>query len=346
MKRILSILLIFIFAVSLLFGCGKKTGEAANTGTDASSATETETEIETEPAPPETLDDPYPDEGFDPPLWKVTSSDGKTLYLFGTMHAGTDKNDSILARVDKVLSRCDSLAVEFDVVAYQQDLAGMMNDIQAFVLRDGTTVKDHSGEELYEKMASALKDCGLYSPLYDTYSLSMWSQLIEQVYLMKSSVSTDFAIDSMLIERAYALGLPVLDVESASFQYNLLASFSDEINKLLIRSTLDMTYEEYDELLTRMYEAWLKGDTEAILDVEDEEYGEEPTEEEQKLLDYYELKMITERNEGMAKKAIEYIESGDTVFFAVGTAHMLDEKGVVNLLTEAGYTVERISVND
>jgi uncharacterized protein YbaP (TraB family) len=44
----------------------------------------------------------------------------------------------------------------------------------------------------------------------------------------------------------------------------------------------------------------------------------------------------------MLEVAKEYLESGDTVFFAVGLAHLLAEDGLVFTLRDAGYTVELI----
>jgi hypothetical protein len=45
----------------------------------------------------------------------------------------------------------------------------------------------------------------------------------------------------------------------------------------------------------------------------------------------------------MLKVAISYLESGETVFYAVGLAHLLDDvNGLVDTLREAGYTVELV----
>ena len=45
----------------------------------------------------------------------------------------------------------------------------------------------------------------------------------------------------------------------------------------------------------------------------------------------------------MLKVAIEYLESGKTVFYAVGLAHLLDDQnGLVDALRAAGYTVELV----
>ena len=51
---------------------------------------------------------------------------------------------------------------------------------------------------------------------------------------------------------------------------------------------------------------------------------------------------IDDRNLGMAQVAISWLAEGKTVFFAVGTGHMVGDTGLVRLLTDAGYTVERV----
>ena len=42
----------------------------------------------------------------------------------------------------------------------------------------------------------------------------------------------------------------------------------------------------------------------------------------------------------MRDRALEFMASGQTVFFAVGAAHMANAVGLVQLLQDAGCTVE------
>lgn len=51
---------------------------------------------------------------------------------------------------------------------------------------------------------------------------------------------------------------------------------------------------------------------------------------------------MTDRNAGMVKKALDFLKNGKSVFYVVGEAHMLGDDGLVNKLTEAGYTVELV----
>jgi hypothetical protein len=130
-------------------------------------------------------------------------------------------------------------------------------------------------------------------------------------------------------------------VESAELQYGLLAGFSDELNLLLIENTLD-SLEDYGQAIDELYETWLAGSYEGLMEVleEEDEGSEELTEAQKALLEDYNDKMLTQRNLGMRDKAVQWLEAGDKVFFAVGAAHLMGEDGLVELLRAAGYTVD------
>lgn len=350
MKKTLALLLALVLLAGLLSACGKlPTPQTPETPAPTEAPVPTETPAPTEePAPAET---PAPAEEPDldpaelhPLLWKVTDPEGHTLYLFGTIHVGDSRNKAVLEKLTPILTSCDALAVEFDVVAYQQDLNAVMDDYKQFLYTDGTTIKDHMPAELYERCTELLGQVGAYSPVMDIYNLGLWSQLTEQAALMtQSSLDAGFAMDSLLINLAYEKQIPVRSVESASFQMGLLNSFSDELYLLLIESVLD-GLEEYGANVDRLYATWLSGDYDAVVALlnEEDEDTADYTEEQLALVADYNRALLDDRNLGMAQVAQSYLAAGDTVFFAVGTAHMVDTLGLVQLLRDAGCTVEQV----
>ena len=268
-------------------------------------------------------------------ITRKLAAEGHELYLFGTIHVGDERSEEALSRIAAFLEGCDALAVEFDAVAFRKDTGAMMQMLSQYVLTDGTTIEDHMPADLYSRAYALLEEAGLMPGMMKNYNLAMWSQLVQSAAtLTRCDLDADKAMDLLLINCANEKQIPVLEVESATYQAALLDSFDDETYLWQIRATLD-NLDTYGASIDALYLLWICGDRDLLwsaLDTENEA-GEN---------DAYETALIDERNASMAEKAKEYLASGKTVFFAVGAAHMANATGIVQLLTDAGYTVEQI----
>ena len=279
-----------------------------------------------------------------PMLFHVTGPEGQEGWLFGTIHVGDERIDTAVEKLKPFLDGADALAVEFDVVAYENDFAAQIQGMNHFLLTDGTKITDHMPAETYEKAAALLKEAKVSPELMQTYDLAMWSQLVEQAALMtKTDFDIESGVDRTLIHYCYDRGIEVRDVESAELQYGLLAGFPDELNLLMLENTLD-NLDGYKFSMNLLYNAWLRGNAstlEGLLNSEGS--SDQLSEEEAALMDEYYDVMLTQRNAGMRDKAVEWLEAGDRVFFAVGAAHLLGEDGLIALLRAEGYAVEQLS---
>ena len=344
MKRWISLLLAVLLLISLAACTRHPQTLPADEPTEDPVAAETPVPSE-EPVStgsPSETEAPADSGSASPLMWRVTDGEGHELYLFGTIHVGDARNDAVLERVSPVLENCDALAVEFDTVAYTEDTQRAMNDMTQYVLTDGSLITDYMPDELYQRAQALLQEAGLFPALFNRYNLAMWSQLIDSAMLMQyTDLDSEKGMDGLLIHRAYDLSIPVLDVESSEFQMNLLNSFDNELYLLQIEAALDSA-DSYGEDLRSMYELWLSGDRDAFwaLLAGEETEEEEYTEEQIALIEDYNRKLLDERNLGMRDKALEYLAGGNTVFFAVGAAHMANDAGLVQLLSDAGCSVE------
>ena len=348
MKKIISLLLVLAFVLCFTSGCVlfipgcsmktllpkiEETTGTAETGKNNKRSKKSDVDPDT----------------VTPLIWHVTDTDGDgEMYLFGTIHAGDERSEIAVDNVSKYIDECDSLAVEFDVVAYQEDTERMVEDLAEYLLDEGK-ITDYLSEETYEAAKAILRKAHMYIGLYDRYGLAFWSELVDSAMIEAySDISTENAVDTLLISYAYDHDIDVLEVESYEFQSALLSGFSDEFYVYMIENTISDP-EAYGELLNDLYEHWTAGDEQAM--IEDLIIEEESCDEEELSdgliaeLDEYTYSMYDERNLGMADKAEEYLASGGKTFFAVGEAHMLGEAGIVSLLTERGYTVEPVNWN-
>ena len=162
-------------------------------------------------------------------------------------------------------------------------------------------------------------------------------------------------MEERLHDWAEELDKPILEVESNLFQIKMLTGFSKDLQLLMLEDAMEIHGRESWEATMELYEQWCAGD-EAVLreELSDEVDMTDWTEEEiaeyeeiKHLLDEYNKAMSYDRNDGMLEKAIEYLESGEVVFYAVGLAHLLNNvNGLVDTLRDAGYTVELVTYAD
>lgn len=272
-----------------------------------------------------------------PLFWEVTSPDGTgTLYLFGSVHVAKPDTYPLPDAIEDAFASSDCLAVEFDTIAFQQDPALMQEAAGLMIYTDGTTIRDHLDSETYELALAAMKDAGLYKNYMEIYRPAMWCSLLDSETVEKAGYIGENGIDVHFLTEAHETGKRVVEVESALEQYRMLTGFSEETDALLLKSSCESVPEEMDEL----YAMWCSGDEAAFTAY----VFEEPdglTDAEREVYAGYVKTMFDDRNDQMAKTALELVQSGETCFFVVGTAHMLGERGIVSQLRSAGCEIIR-----
>lgn len=335
MKKLIALLL----ALALLLSMAACTSPAAD---PVSEEKETEsTEVTTEkPTDPE----PEPPAATSTPLlYKVTSEYGGVVWLFGSIHVGIDEMYPLPDYVLDAYNEAYALAVECDVIALQKDMALMTELVKMMLYLDGTTISDNISPELYEAAVKILEENNSYVKALDYYLPVMWYSTIENFTYANAGYDSDIGIDMTLLTMAKAEDKPILEVESAKFQYEMLASFSPELQELLLQESVDAYgSEENLEALDSLLTAWCQGDLDALLEYLNEEPDSDTDPEELKLIEEFNTAMIVDRNIAMADYAEEILNSNDRVFICVGMAHILGDGAMVDLLQQRGYTVERI----
>ena len=154
------------------------------------------------------------------------------------------------------------------------------------------------------------------------------------------SVSYDCGVDGLLEDRAYEQGKKVYSIEDWRDHISTTAMFDDDVNEMLLLDLLSTDPKNYEKQLQYSYELWCAGNEADLALSNDADATANMTAEEKKLYAAYQEKLITQRDAEMVKAAKGYLESGETVFMAVGHAHVIGENGIAAQLKAAGYTVE------
>ncbi len=272
-----------------------------------------------------------------PLFWEVSSDDySGRVHLFGSIHAARPEAYPLPGHIMSAFENAQALAVECDTIAFAEDQDRQMTALRSLAYLDGTTISSHLSAENYKAAVALLRSLGIYAPQYDYYKPVLWTSLLDSYIVSQAGLSYNSGIDDFFTRLAKASGKELLEIESVEYQYDMLGSFSDRLQEIMLEDYLyDGVIEDQAESLKRLYASWEDGELSGLLS----EDGETQSQEDSEYYEEYVQKMLTDRNLRMVDAAESYIKRGMDVFIVVGSAHMLGDSGMVKLLRERGYTV-------
>lgn len=280
-------------------------------------------------------------------IWEV-KSDTSTIYLVGSIHVANDETYPLQQKLLDAFEASDAIAVEADVTNIDSDLLEQIQTLMIYL--DGTTLSDHISEETLTLFNDYVAEYDISSFNEDTiellYMFKPWVlySLIESDIVVEAGFDSESGIDLYFLNEAKSKNMPIIEVESVMLQYNMFDSFSEELQEFMLKNTLETSRDDTVSSLKLMLSLWEKGDVdgfELLLDEDNADVLVERTDEEKKLYEEYNQKLIIDRNIGMADKVEELLQGNQDVFFIVGSAHMVGEDGIVQLLEDRGYTVTK-----
>lgn len=291
--------------------------------------------------------DNEPEEKATPLFYRVTGAQGQQMWLFGTIHIGDDRTGYLPQEIYDALYESDALAIECDAEAFENQLK---NDpalqtalSEAYYYTGAKTSTYMNDQQLYSDTMRLIKAIGSYNASVESMKMSIWEQSIADFYLRQGGkLSRSKGIEARLTRLAKEQNIPIWEIESTLGQMQMLTGFSESLQEMMLSSTVATSAKESWESVHQLYDTWCRGNEAAIRAYLSSETAG-MTEAELSLYAEYQKAMYTDRNAYMTQIATQYLESGNTVFYAVGLAHLLAEDGLVNTLRAAGYTVEPVT---
>ncbi|MGN0622911.1 MAG: TraB/GumN family protein [Oscillospiraceae bacterium] len=354
-SKILSVICV---AAMLLSACGKsesssKSDSSSSTATAAPKVTlPPDSQEESSAADESSTADSQTEQQSDitPLMWEVVSPDGTKVTMMGSMHALKDEAYPLPDRVMNAYESADILAVECDITTVSSNFAVQLKQLRNMYYKDGTTIKDHLPEEVYNGVKEFVEACGMNIEGFETFQLWALSSNMELLAARQSSINSNNGIDQYLLDEAHEDGKEIYEVESVEFQCDLLMNLPEETYQAILSSYSAETKDDMVQELEDTYEAWAEGDYDFFADSNDmeqaikeaEEAGTPLTEDEIEMLTDYNQQLLYNRNITM-KNAVETLLDGDKdVFYVVGLAHFAGDGGIIDLLEKDGYTVTQI----
>ena len=264
----------------------------------------------------------------DPALWKI-QRDGATVYLFGTVHVMPKGAPWHYPQLDRALAASDALYVEL----VDDDQATM----QPLVMQYGIDFAHPLSGELdasdEQRLQVAAQTAGVPAQALDAMKPWMAAVTLTVAPIVKAGFDPESGADKKLRQQFASQGKPVKGLETAEQQIRYFADLSQAVQVSMLRSTLD-DYAKADTEIVTLVKDWQQGDVDAIAALENSD-----------MRDKYPVlykTLLTERNQRWAQQIAQMLDDHQTVFIAVGAAHLAGPDDVQAQLQKLGIHVERV----
>ena len=266
------------------------------------------------------------DHGF---LWRIVK-DGRTSYLFGTLHAARPAWMFPGPRTTAALEASEVLALELDVLG--ADVRERL--IKAANARPDERLPATLVARMEKRMAAECVDAAALRGFVPEFQVASLAVLAAR----REGLDPSYAIDLILALMARDLGKATTSLETPEAQIAALRMPTREATIEFVTSGLDeLDAGKSGPLLARMASAWTGGN---LAELENYERWCECL---NSAAERASMKRLLDDRNPLLAAAIDKLHAGGrSVFAAVGSLHMIGASGLPTLMRERGYVVEQI----
>ncbi len=262
-------------------------------------------------------------------LWKVRGSGDAEVYLLGSIHMLTAELYPLAPPIENAWRESDVLVVEADVRNPDEAAVGQVMMLKG-IYGPGGSLKQDLGEELYAEVIAEFETYGFSEDQIKMFKPWVAALMMQSFQYQALGYEAEYGIDMHFLNRLES-SKRVEELESVTYQIELLSSLRPELQKSFLVQTLEME-DEVAGQLDLIISAWKSGNADELEALLYPEVSDYPHEEELNTI------LNVERNRNMAEKIQGYLESGTEVFFVVvGAAHLVGGENIRQLLEEKGY---------
>lgn len=279
-------------------------------------------------------------------LYKISGKDlTAPSYIIGTHHLANVGFVNKIAGVKDALTSTEQVygEVRWDDMTNPDSLKVMQ---AAMMLPDGQNLKTVLSAEQYKKLDAVITQMmgvGLSNPQVGAQMgkmspAALSTQLQVLMFMQKHMGEYDpsSTFDQYFQAQAKHNNEPVGGLETLAFQTDLLYKGSDIKRQVEQLMCLLDNQEFYEQMMESMTDAFYAQDLDALKAAMDKKLGGTCDSTPEEL-----AQLIDNRNADWAKK-MPAIMAAKPTFFVVGAGHLPGAKGVLQLLKDAGYTVEAV----
>lgn len=267
-------------------------------------------------------------------LYKVRH-DGKTSYLFGTIHVGKQGFFPLEPEVTRALADSSALVLELDTRVhkpFEQALAKYGS------YPPGDSITRHLSPRALTQLNKALAKAGLALQNVAMYRPWLVANILVGTEIEKHGYHRSNGVEGFLLTAAVEQKKEVHELESADYQLSLFASLDDaQQERYLMENLEELENGRALQKSAGLIDAWSNADA-ARIDV----MARELTSGDTVSATFMDRTLLGKRNPEMAAHIERIMQSDQVAFVGIGLLHLVGDNGIPALLRQRGYDVEKV----
>ena len=257
-------------------------------------------------------------------LWEISGNGlTKSSYLFGTFHLMCKDDIVFSGQLKTAVTNADLVYLEMDM----DDPSVLLSGFMLMNMKDGKQLRDLYSPADYEKVSVFFKDT-LHMPMALLQHTKPFF-LAAMLYPKMMPCKTVSGVEEELMKIAKEQKKEIKGLETMEFQAAVFDSipYQEQAKELLKSIDSLYTYQKYFDSMITVYKTQRLTQIEKLF--KDSEFGME---------DHQDI-LLNDRNKNWVGQ-LKNITKNESVFVAVGAAHLVGDKGLISLLKKEGYTLK------
>jgi len=265
----------------------------------------------------------------------------RTVHVIGTMHINDPRLDAVTAALAPVIAQADLLLLEGTRRGEAEMMAAIGRDPSLTLITEGPSLIDRLPPQEWQSLAKAARANGV-AP-WMAAKMRPWFLALSMAVppCLRASPERLNGLDKRLEQTAEEAGTETRALESPMTVFEVFNSEPLEEQVRQLRAYLTILGGEQDAVLT-MIESYFDEQALSYFTIYERDFLQSdalPPEETRRIWRKSMEDLLDNRN----LRWIPVIEAaeGDSIVVAAGALHLPGENGVLNLLLQQGYTLER-----
>ncbi|UCH91048.1 MAG: TraB/GumN family protein [Nitrospirota bacterium] len=271
--------------------------------------------------------------GYNNSLIYKIQSDTNTVYLLGSIHVLAEEYYPLTRAFSYAYFNSQKVVFEIDPEILFSPAAAKKSE-KYYMLQKGQTLKTVLSPSTYHLLKSKLQPLGI--DMKRVQKLKPWVVYLTMSGKFDSSMEfrPDLGIENYFYQKAKDAGKPTGGLETVQDQIEVFDTLPMKVQEAMLKESLAITSsKKRKQAFLHMVKSWHQGNLEGL----------EELVETMKTYPLFYENLLVQRNKNWVPQIENFLTEKKNVLVIVGAAHLPGEDGLLTLLAEKGYELQRVS---